>query len=428
MSTIKTKNVQVGTDGTASNNFTIYVPGTPDGTVRIGNGDAGAVTDAVTINSSGAVTLANNLTVTGTGSINGSNISTQPSFRNLIINGDMRIAQRGTSFTGVASSGYYTLDRFQVSVTPSTSVWTVTQSTDVPTGQGFATSLKCDCTTAFTSYTGGQSATITHIVEAQNLQHLKVGTSSAESLTLSFWIKSNTTGNYVAWLYTPDGTARFTNKVFTINTADTWEKKTITVSGDTAGTINNDNGHGMYMRVILASGSGYTSGTSPDGTWEDASTTTNWYAGQTVNLSSSTSNYINITGVQLEVGSGASDFEFLPVDVELARCQRYCEVYSGNDVLLPAVGGWQGTTLANVTMSYKVIKRAAPTITFNGTTSNYQAVNEGVAWRAASAIASFRAYENTCELQITTSSGGTQGQSARFRLLGDAVIIISAEL
>jgi len=293
--------------------------------------------------------------------------------KNLIINGDMRISQRGTSFTGIASNANYTLDRFQLSASPSTSAWTVTQSTDVPTGQGFATSMKCDCTTAFTSYTGGQSVTITHIVEAQNLQHLKVGTPSAESLTVSFWVKSNVTGDYVTWLYTPDGTARHTNKVFTINSADTWEKKTITISGDTSGTINNDNGHGMYLRVILASGSGYTSGTSPNGVWEDASATTNWYAGLGVNVSSSTSNYINITGVQLEVGENATPFEYRMYSQELALCQRYYEK-SYNYANAPGsvssadreehYGSSDSGNNSVVGTSFKVTKRLVPTMKY----------------------------------------------------------------
>ena len=381
-------------------------------------------TGNINIQSGGSTVMSvtsSGVAITGALSQNGAVYSTQPTFRNLIINGDMRIAQRGTSVAGLTGVGYQTVDKY-LFVIVSQGTWTNTQSTDAP--DGFANSFKVECTTADASPASSDALNIQTRIEGQNCQHLKYGTADAETTTLSFWVKSNITGTYNFTLRKDDDGRRIL-KQYTISAANTWEKKTITIAGDTTGVINNDNGIGLMLVFWLGAGSDYTTGSVPSG-WGTPPTTD--YAPSQVNLAASTSNYINITGVQLEVGSTATDFEVLPVDVELARCQRYCEVYSGNDTLLPAVGGWQGTTLANGTMSYKVIKRAAPTITFNGTTSNYQAVNEGVAWRAASAIASFRAYENTCELQITTSSGGTQGQSARFRLLGDAVIIISAEL
>ena len=215
--------------------------------------------------------------------------------RNLIINGDMRIAQRGTSSTGITGVGYYTIDRMQTLIV-SGGTWTMSQDTDVPTGQGFVNSLKMSCTSS-TTLTGNSQTSVQHRLEAQNLQHLKFGTSSAESLTLSFWVKSNKTGNYVVW-FTQDDIARSTNKIYTINSADTWEKKTLTINGDSSGVINNDNGLGMQVRFILDAGPDVSSGTSPNGEWE-TTVTANVFAGQTAHLADSTSNYINITGVQL---------------------------------------------------------------------------------------------------------------------------------
>ena len=195
----------------------------------------------------------------------------------------------------------------------------MSQDTDVPTGQGFAKSLKMDCTTAQGSLGSGDGFNIQQRFEGQNLQYLKKGTSSAESFTLSFWVKSNKTGTYVATFLDQDNTRQIA-KSYTIDTANTWEKKTLTYAGDTTGTFDNDNGGSLYLIFYLSAGTDYTSGTLST-SWE-AGTNANRAVGQ-VNLADNTSNDFWITGVQLEAGTTASDFEFLPVDVNLKRCQRY---------------------------------------------------------------------------------------------------------
>ena len=297
--------------------------------------------------------------------------------KNLIINGDMRIAQRGTSSSSYSTSGYPTIDRFQVNVS-ALGVYTVSQNTDVPTGQGFVSSLKMLCTTADASPASTDYLTIVQKIEAQNLQHLKFGTSNAESLTLSFWVKSNKTGTYVLMMYIPDS-GRLLSKTYTIDSADTWEKKTITVDGDTTGSINNDNGDGINLYWHLADGSNRTSGT-PNTDW-GAYSTSNEAAGQTVNLSDATSNYFNITGVQLEVGT-ATPFEHRPYDMELARCQRYYEhnynigQTPGSVSTYPGgMGAWLngfGTHSGQkgFQSDYKVTKRATPSVTFYDTDGN----------------------------------------------------------
>jgi len=240
--------------------------------------------------------------------------------RNLIINGDMRIAQRGTSQASITTSGYYTVDRFLLTGGNSAGTWTQTQSTDVPTGQGFANSLKMQCTTANASLGSTAFFFIRQRIEAQNLQHIKKGTSSAESLTYSFWVKSNKTGTYIAEIFDDDN-VRQISKSYTIDTADTWEKKTITFVGDTSGVLPNDNGSGFSVGMWLVAGSDYTSNGTLNTSW--ASTNVPQRAVGQVNLADSTSNYINITGVQLEVGDTATPFEHRPYDMELARCMRY---------------------------------------------------------------------------------------------------------
>jgi hypothetical protein len=261
-------------------------------------------------------------------------------FRNIIINGDMSIAQRGTSATGLGDgdSGYHTVDRwkFNESGTP-TYEFTMTQDTDVPSGQGFAKSMKLACTTAQTSLGTDNNLRFMTILEGQNLQYLKFGTSNAESLTLSFWVKSNKTGDYSVALYNGD-TVDIITRTITINSANTWEKKTLTFSGDTGNNFSNDNGASLYLWINLLTGTDYN--TSSAVNWTSYSSGRLAY-GQTVNLADSTSNYINITGVQLEAGTTASDFEFLPFDVNLDRCIRYYTTSQGKDSWgSPAAEDW----------------------------------------------------------------------------------------
>jgi len=243
-------------------------------------------------------------------------------FRNIIINGDMSIAQRGTSVTGRTGGGYLVCDRFNANIY-NAGTWSLSQSTDVPSGQGFAKSFKWDCTTADASLASTDDVAFEQRVEGQNLQYLKKGTVNAESLTLSFWVKSNKTGTYCINLLDADNSSRFIAKSYTINLANTWEKKILTFAGDTSGAFDNDNGFSLLIQWKLAAGSGQTSG-SLQTSW-GAYDATKRAEGQ-VNLADSTANEWYITGVQLEAGQTASEFEFLPVDVNLQRCQRYFQI------------------------------------------------------------------------------------------------------
>ena len=275
-------------------------------------------------------------------------------FRNIIINGDMSIAQRGTS-ASITTSGYYTIDRFNMPIN-TMGTFTVSQSTDVPTGQGFSNSSKYDCTTADASPSAGDFIRFEQYVEAQNLQYLKFGTSNAQSLTLSFWVKSNKTGTYIAELRNFDGGRTICNS-YTINASNTWEKKTITVSGDTTGSFNNDNGLGLACIFWLGAGTDFTSGTL-NTTW-NSNTNANRAVGQ-VNLADSTANEWYVTGVQLEAGTTASDFEFLPYDVNLQRCQRYFQKsYQYASTGYPSSDGYQ-----RATVEFNTTMRSSPTLSF----------------------------------------------------------------
>ena len=142
----------------------------------------------------------------------------QPGFRNIIINGDMSIAQRSTSASSITSSGYHALDRHRLAIS-SLGTWTISQSTDVPSAQGFAKSMKFDCTTADASPSASDVMWVQHRIEGQNLQYIKKGTANAESLTLSFWVKSNKTGTYIAELEDTDN-SRHIAKSYTISSAE----------------------------------------------------------------------------------------------------------------------------------------------------------------------------------------------------------------
>ena len=287
--------------------------------------------------------------------------------RNLIINGAMQVAQRGTSAVPVGSSTFR-IDRFSINKS-NDGAYTVEQSTDAPTG--FTTSLKAQVTTADTSLSASQFAYLHQPIEAQNLQHLNYGTSDALTVTLSFWVKSSKTGVYTASLYKPDNTGYMFTQEYTISSANTWEKKTITITPTAGGTsfittsggaIANDNGSGIYVNFNLAFGSTFNGGTS--GSW--SSNAAEYSTTNAVNWMDSTSNNFYLTGVQLEVGDTATPFEHRSFGDELLRCQRYYEhlgLYSGNN------GGGTRNDLSS--HEFKVQKRTGPSLsTFQVTSQN----------------------------------------------------------
>jgi len=291
----------------------------------------------------------------------------QSAFKNLIINGDMSIAQRGTSFTSVSNTAYH-LDRFQLYMQNESSVYTVTQSTETPTGQGFSNSMKLDVTTADTSVASNEEVKLVHKIEAQNLQYIKKGTANAESLTLSFWVKTNKTGTYIARMYAQDSN-RDISASYTVSDSN-WNKYTMTFPGDTVGTINNDNGRGIDLQFWLVAGSAVQGGTL-NTSWRESADALS-ATGQ-LNFADSTSNEWYITGVQLEAGTSASDFEFLPYDVNLQRCQRYYELCDGNRV----VGTSYNSKLFCNQIRFSVTKRVSPTITIQNNTTVFTVFHSG---------------------------------------------------
>jgi hypothetical protein len=297
-------------------------------------------------------------------------VQNQSAFKNIIINGDMSVAQRATSASSLTSSAYNTMDRWHLALS-SLGTWTQSQSTDVPTGQGFAKSMKLDCTTADASPSSSDAMILQTRIEGQMLQYLKKGTSSAESTTMSFWVKSNKTGTYICELRDNDN-SRQISKSYTISSADTWEKKEITFAGDTTGAFDNDNAKSLEIEFWLGAGTDYTSGTLAT-SWESA-TNANKAVGQ-VNLADSTSNEWYITGVQLEAGTAASDFEFLPFDVNQIRCLRYYQILDvGSNCPLYTTG--DGNHNRHLRLTWGVRKRAAPSCSSSASSGTLSSLGE----------------------------------------------------
>jgi hypothetical protein len=352
-------------------------------------------------------------------------------FRNIIINGGMDVAQRGTSFAG-ANDDDYTLDRFKYDIS-GTDVYqfTISQDTDVPTGQGFAKSMKFDCTTADASLDADNFAMIHTRLEGQNLQYLKKGTSSAESTTLSFWVKSNKTGTYIAELQDSDNN-RVICKSYTISSSDTWEKKTITFVGDTTGAFDNDNAASARVNFWLLAGTQFTSGTLAT-SWESR-TNANRAVGQ-VNLGDNTSNEWYITGIQLEAGSQASDFEFLPIDVNLERCKRYFQTkgtslspnaFSNNQTV--AMGLARTVSQAQCYMELNPIMRSEPTVSGIGTLSNLKCHTATGGNVNTSSIGSDGTPNRQQVTYLANNLTSGLNNNEPIRLYGDYTITFDAEL
>ena len=296
-------------------------------------------------------------------------------FKNLIINGDMSIFQRATSTTTVTSGAYSTADRYKFYESTDGAYTTELENLSVAdqatTGQ--RTALELNVTTADGTIGAAQFAAIYHTIEAQNLQHLLYGTSAAKDLTLSFYVKSNKTGTYSIFISKEDSTNYTIPIEYTISSADTWEKKVINISptaGSTSlitganGAIANDNGAGMIVSFNLAWGSNYH---GTNNTWATAGAA--YSTSNQVNWMDSTDNNFFLTGVQLEVGSGASDFEHLPHDVQLNRCMRYCYVHN-NDAdshqMLVFPGASRGSDSKYFFIQHPVPMRDTPSVTLSG--------------------------------------------------------------
>ena len=325
-----------------------------------------ATSDAITMASDGTCTA--RLTgMTGGGAL---------SHRNLIVNGAMNVAQRG-QVTGV-TDGFGGPDRFRFQSNYSTV--TMSQSTDVPSGQGFAKSLKLDVTTAGGDSNASTYTQIDYRFEGQELTRLKYGTSSAETTTLCFWIKSPKAGIHWVRLYGDELSASsgsaFISRKYTVSSANTWQKVTLSFPGYTSDGFNNDNTTGMRISWYFAQGSAYSSGTAQadDGgwlDWGDAADRARNSVGQ-VNCFDSTSNDIFLTGVQFEIGDTATSFEHQHIADELTRCQRYFAIFPGRSGGVPFWQAYMGASFGYCSLPIPFSMRVVPSPTdpSTGTTTS----------------------------------------------------------
>ena len=273
----------------------------------------------------------------------------------------MNVAQRATSVADMGGSGgYITVDRFRIDTNgASAGRFTMTQTADGPSG--FANCTKLDVTTADTSIAAGERLFLQQNIEGQNLQRVAKGTSDAQSLTLSFYVKGNAAATYVAGFYDNDNN-RQVSKQFAVTTS--WNRITLTFPPDTTGALDDDNAASLQLRFYLHAGSNYTSGTISE-TWIAADGTKSVGSG-TTSIFDSTDRTFFITGIQLEVGEQATPFEHRNFGDELIQCQRY---YQSIDYAYD-----YGTTSANIfyytNFSFPVTMRANPAMTASAYGSN----------------------------------------------------------
>ena len=367
--------------------------------------------------SSDAITVANDGSCTA-------NITNNLSNRNLVINGSQIIDQRnsGSAVTVSNATKTYVTDRFSF-YEDTDGVISAQQSTTSP--DGFTKSIKVDCTTADTSLSANQRLVYEHRIEGNNIAHLGFGSSAAKTITLSFYVRSNLTGTFGGSIKN-DSSNRVYLFSYVINSADTWERKTITIPGDTSGTWATDTTAGININWGLALGSNWTGTASGSYGTSDKHGVT----GQ-LNLLSSTDNEWLITGVQLEVGSHATDFEHRSFAVEKRLCDRYYQKIINTSNQKPfGVGNIDGSTQAQIYVSLPVEMRAAPSsMELDVNSSDFQMrVRTSVTCTGHNFFGAGPT-NVFLEIQVSTGHGFTDGQAAfAINNGGGKFIAFSAEL
>ena len=339
--------------------------------------------------------------------------------RNIIINGAMQVAQRGTSASSVTASQYL-CDRWEYETIGEETV-TISQTTDVPSG--FSNSFKVEITTADSDVIASDYAVVKQVIEAQNLQHLKYGSSDAETITLSFYVKSSVTGTYSVGLEHGE-TASYYSQTYSISSANTWEKKTVTLTGNTATAINNDNGAGLHVNFALSAGTSYTTGSN--GVW---GTATNWFANHAVNVIGTANATFFITGVQLEVGEQATPFEHRSYGEELALCQRYYHRISrGSGASSPVSVGFHTGTQHRGLVHFTTAMRSSPTVDKSSLSDINVYHGGGIVTPTAISNEGVSDASITAVRFAANSTGASNGDATIIQLSADSFIDFDSEL
>ena len=342
--------VKVGSGVTISSDGDVFTTGiTTSSTVIVGSG--------VTISESGIEATGVGITVAN---INGGQISGR---RNKLINGAMAVSQRQTSRTGTGGgSDYYLCDRWRIFSDSTSARFTISQAADTSGAPGLPYSFKFDCTTADTSLAAGDYLGLQQKLEGQDVQDFLKGTSDAKEFTLSFYVKTNKSGVYTVELR-DNNNSRTAAKTFTVSDGN-WNRYILTFPADTTGALSNNNNDCLQINWWLIAGSTYTSGTHNTSSWT-SQTNANRVSSSNVNISDSTDNNWEITGVQLEVGSQATAFEHRSFAEEKALCQRYCYQWDPDQQL--GMGQvYSGSGYVILPLALPVEMRAKPSVTKNG--------------------------------------------------------------
>jgi len=352
------------------------------------------------------------------GSITANAVTPSVNMKNRIINGAMVVSQyNGTSSASIDNTkNQYYIDRFAIQNNTGSAVFSYQQVTTAPTG--FNNSLKITVTTADGSLSSTAKSQIYQPIEGFNFADLGWGTASAKTITISFWVQSSVTGTFGGSLIN-ESQNRSYPFTYTINSANTWEYETITIAGDTTGTWTGaTNGIGVYVNFSLGAG---TSRSGTAGAWNS-----NWNTSATgaTNLLATNGATLFLTGVQLEVGSTATSFDYRPYGTELNLCQRY---FQKTDVL--GIGTTPSSTQIYMVIPFTVTMRAAPTASVAGTT---WALTDGYAADANASsptLGGLDTYSTTSiRLQLVGFTGLTVGRVYFWRAVSTSLIGFSAEL
>ncbi len=343
--------------------------------------------------------------------------------RNVIINGAMNVAQRGTSETGIgASSGHFTCDRWKITTGNTAGRLTMTQDSSGPSG--FANSIKLDCTTADTSIAADELTILGQSIEGQNLQKFAKGTSDAKAFAVSFYVKGNASATYVAELYDHDNTRNIT-QAFSVTTD--WTRVSLVFPADTTGTLDDDNAISLTFQIWIHAGSTYSGGSFSNNTWGSV-TQANRYAGSRTSFFDSTSRTFFITGVQLEPIS-VTEFEHLSFAEDLELCKRYYQqVTVGENDGPIALGTAYNSSQLSVPIPLHPEMRATPTVEM-ATGSNYYRFTSNASNTNFNSIALDIATKKTAIVFKGSLSGMTGGNAGYlYTKSTSAKIAFSAEL
>ena len=349
-----------------------------------------------------------------------SSVVNRPNALPIIINGDMAVAQRSTSVTGVTTDGYKTCDRIRPSFTGG-GIGTYTFIQESLTSgnafaNGFTKAFRLDCTTADASPAAGDYFYLAYKIEGNNLQAFKKGTANAQKMTLAFWVKSNKTGTAQVNMNDQDNT-RMCSGTYTISSANTWEHKVINIAADTTGAFDNDNANSMQIEWWLDGGSNFQGGAVPTA-WEARSNTDRGVSD--LAIADSTSNDFAITGIQLEVGTYTSStlppFQFESYAENLLRCQRYYHKYQLDDGSAGGIslcdGYWENSTTFYGTLVSNPTMRSTPSMTTTGTVSDYGIRCTSNTIQATTLDILVNTNTN-CRVRGVVSSGGTQNAAGQ---------------